>query len=234
MEVSWIITLSRDLAMRCSSLVLLLLAAGAEIAAAQPAPNAYPVKPVPLADSAEISLALSAAPSEVSALATVYAVRDGKVLTLRRGSSGAACMVGRDSHAGSLYPICFNAEGARTALARELMEVKLRSLGVAEDSIVRAVDAAYARGELTTPREMALAYMMSPRQVLFSSPGPEGRRVGAWHPHLMLYVPNATPAMFALEDNGAGEPIAVGSAGTPRAEVIVKLPKWADGTPAGG
>ena len=58
--------------------------------------------------------------------------------------------------------------------------------------------------------------------------------VGAWHPHLMLYVPGAMPAKFGLSDTGSGEPIQVGSPGTPQAEVIVKVPKWADGTPAGG
>ena len=60
----------------------------------------------------------------------------------------------------------------------------------------------------------------------------EGRRVGAWHPHLMFYVPGATPAMFALRGDGSGEPIAFSSPGTPQAEVIVKVPRWADGTPA--
>jgi hypothetical protein len=213
-----------DIAMR-SMLALLLLVA------AQSPPNGYPVKPVPLADSAEIALAVSAAPPDVSSRATVYAVRDGQVATLRRGSSGAACMVARDLHGGSLYPICYNPEGARTVLARELLQVRLRSLGVAEDSITRATAAAYARGELEVPRALALAYMMSPRQVLFSNAGPAGRRVGAWHPHLMLYVPNATPAMFGMTDEN-GEPIAVGSPGTPQAEVIIQLPKWADGKPA--
>ena len=203
------------------------------VAGAQPAPNGYPVKPVPLADSAEISLAVSAAPAELSELASVYAVRDGKVLTLRRGTNGAACMVARDLHGGSLYPICYNPEGARTVLKRELLEVRLRSLGIAEDSVKRAVTAAYANGELETPRAMALAYMMSPRQVLFSNPGPDGRRVGAWHPHLMFYVPGATPAMFGLKGED-GEPIALGSSGTPQAEVIVKVPQWADGTPVTG
>src|SRR5690242_188391 len=163
---------------------LVLTTAGA--AAAQSVPNAYPVKPVPLPDSAEIALAASAAPSEVSALATVYAVRNGEVLTLRRGSNGAACMVARDSHAGSLYPICYNAEGAKTALQRELLQVRLRTLGVAEDSIDRAVESAYKRGELAIPKDVALAYMMSPQQVLFSQAGKDGRRVGAWHPHLMM------------------------------------------------
>src|SRR5689334_12578632 len=132
--------------MRVASPFLLALAAASRLSAQAPA-DGYPVKPVPLADSAEIALAMSAAPAELSAQATIYAVRDGKVLTLRRGSNGAACMVARDSHAGSLYPICYNAEGARTALQRELLQVRLRTLGVAEDSIDRAVESAYKRGE---------------------------------------------------------------------------------------
>ena len=45
----------------------------------------------------------------------------------------------------------------------------------------------------------------------------------------MLYLPNATPAMFGMTDEN-GEPIAVGSPGTPQAEVIIKLPKWANGS----
>ena len=213
------------------SFTVVFLAALAASARAQSAASSYPFKPVPLADSAEISLAVSAAPPEVSGQATVYAVRDGKVLTLRTGSSGVACMVGRDLHEGSLYPICFNAEGARTALQRELLQLRLRSLGVVEDSIDRVVTSAYARGELGVPRELAVAYMMSPRQVLFSSPAATGRRVGAWHPHLMFYVPGATPAKFGLGDDDSGFPIQVGSPGTPQAELIVKLPKWADGSP---
>ena len=209
-----------------------LLLAGSVVATgqAQSPPNAYPTKPVPLPDSAEISLATSAAPPDVSSQATVYAVRDGKVMTIRRGSSDVACMVARDLHEGSLYPICYNAEGARTVMPRELLQVRLRSLGVAEDSIERATKAAYARRELEPPRAMAIGYMMSPRQVLFSSPAAEGRRVGAWHPHLMFYVAGATPATFGLKSED-GEPIALSNSGTPQAEVIVKVPKWADGTP---
>lgn len=222
------ITFALDLLMRRYSVELLLLVLS--VAAAAQSPSGYPVKPVPLADSAEIALAVSAAPSELSSLATVYAVRDGQVLTLRRGSNGTACMVVRDLHAGSLYPICYNAEGARTVLKRELMQVRLRTLGESEESIDKAVSAAYAKGELESPRELALAYMLSPRQVLFSKPTADGRRVGAWHPHLMLYVPGATPAMFGLKGED-GEPIALSNSGTPQAEVIVKVPQWADGTP---
>ena len=220
--------------MRSFSLATIVAASVAGSSGAQSPPVGYPVKPVPLADSVEIALAVSAAPAELSNKATVYAVRDGKVLTIRSGTNGSSCMVARDSHAGSLYPICYNPEGTRTVLKRELMEVRLRTLGVAEDSIDRAVESAYKRGELEIPKDVALAYMMSPQQVLFSNARKEGRRVGAWHPHLMLYVPGATPAKFGLSDSGTGDPIQVGSPGTPQAEVIVKLPKWADGKPVGG
>jgi hypothetical protein len=212
----------------------MLVASVARLADAQSPPSAYPAKPVPLPDSIEIALAMSAAPAELSSNATVYTVRDGKVLTLRAGTNGSSCMVARDSHAGSLYPICYNPEGTRTVLERELMQVRLRTLGVAEDSIDRAVEAAYKSGELEIPKDVALAYMMSPQQVLFSNARKEGRRVGAWHPHLMVYVPGATPAKFGLSDTGTGDPIQVGAPGTPQAEVIVKLPKWADGKPVSG
>src|SRR5688572_32384169 len=143
-------------------------------------------------------------------------------------------MVARDFHAGSLYPICLNPEGTRTVLRRELMQLRLRTLGIPEDSIDRAVAAAYTRGELEAPREMALAYMMSPKQVLFSTATSEGRRVGAWHPHLMFYVPGATPAKLGFAEGASTDAIQVSASGTPNAEVVVKLPKWSDGSPVGG
>ena len=215
--------------MRRSSLVLLALTSTSALAA-QTA-SSYPVKPVPLPDSAEIALAESAAPAHLAKASTVYAVRDGQILTIRQGSNGATCMVARDFHAGSLYPICFNPEGARTVARRELMQMRLRSLGVPEDSIDRAVTAGYTSGELEAPRELALAYMMSSHQVLFSSPSKDGRRVGAWHPHLMFYFPGMTPMKLGLGQAGPNDVIQVGSPGTPQAEVVVKLPSWSDGTP---
>ena len=209
---------------------MLCLLVSATAAAAQSSAHSYPVKPVPLPDSEEIALALTAAPDELSRGAAVYTVKDGQVVTLRAGTNGSSCMVARDFHAGSSYPICFNPEGTRTVLKRELMQVQMRSLGVPEDSIDRAVAAAYSRGDLETPREMALAYMMSPKQGLFSTAAKEGRRVGAWHPHLMLYVPGATPAKLGLSGTPSNGPISVSGSGTPNAEVIVKLPQWSDGS----
>lgn len=188
----------------------------------------YPTIPRALPDSEEIQLARSAAPAEISGAASVYTVRDGKPLVLRTGTNGCACMVARDLHEGSLYPICFDVEATKSVLPRELMEVSLRSTGRSEDQVIRAVDSAYQSGALRPPATLAVAYMMSSRQVLFSSPLAEGRRVGAWHPHLMFYVPDATPEQLGLRPDSRVSVIAVGAPRTKRAEIIVRVPGWAD------
>jgi len=190
--------------------------------------TAYPTRPVSLPDSAEIALAASAAPREITEHATIYGFRDGKEVVLRRGTNGVTCMVSRDFHAGSSYPICYDEEGSRTRLPRELMEVRLRIAGTPEDEIDRQVAAAYASGALKRPSRISVAYMMSPRQMLFSSPGPEGRRVGAWHPHLMIQSPGLAGSALGMSTEDAG-PLSIGDEpGVP--ELVVRLPTWSDGT----
>ena len=211
----------------------LLLAASSALAQAGAA-GRYPVIPRSLPDSEEILLARSAAPAEVSAGASVYAVREGKPHVLRAGTNGCACMVARDLHEGSFYPICFDVEATKSVLPRELMELGLRSLGRSEEDVIRAVDSAYQRGTLRPPAKLALAYMMSSRQVLFSSPLREGQRVGPWHPHIMLYVPDATPEQLGLLADSRVSAIAVGAPGTKRAEIIIRVPAWADAPGSGG
>lgn len=192
----------------------------------------YPVIPRALPDTEEIALARSAAPAEISAAASVYTIRDGKPFVLRAGTNGCACMVARDLHEGSLYPICFDVEGTKSVLSRELMESGLRSNGRTEEQVIKAVDSAYSSGALKPPASLAVAYMMSSRQVLFSSPLADGRRVGPWHPHVMLYVPNATPEQLGLLKDSRVSIIAVGAPNTRRAEIIIKVPQWADGSAA--
>ena len=188
----------------------------------------YPIIPRPLPDAEEIRLARSAAPAEISGAASVYTVRDGQAVLLAAGTNGCACMVSRDLHEGSLYPICFDVEGTKSVLPRELMEVSLRTQGRSEPEIQRAVDSAFASGRLRPPATLAIAYMMSSRQILFSSPLAEGFRVGAWHPHLMFFVPEATPEQLGLTAESGVSVISVGAPGTKRAEIIVRVPGWAD------
>jgi hypothetical protein len=202
------------------------------LALAQTPASRYPVAPAAFADADEIALARSAAPRELSDSADIFTARAGAIIRIHRGSTGAACMVARDLHEGSVYPMCFNPEAARTVMQRELLQLRWRSLGVKEDSIDKEVDAAYADGRLKSPERFALAYMMSPRQVLFSSAAATGVRIGAWSPHLMIYLPRQAGRDVGLASPGAAANVfQFTRPGTLHSEFVVKVSHWSDGTP---
>jgi hypothetical protein len=191
----------------------------------------YPSPPRSLGEAEEIALALTAAPAEISSQADVYVLRGTSFVKVRSGTNGCACMVARDSHEGSRYPICFDREGARTLIFREMMEGSLRANGATEADVERAVDEAIAKGELRMPATVSVAYMMSPKQVLFSSPKADGVRVGAWSPHLMLMMPGVMPDQIGLARESKVDVIQVHARGAKHSELVVKVPKWSDGTP---
>src|SRR4051812_14267837 len=199
------------------ALALVVLASSTPGALAQGArentERKYPAIPVPLPDSEELALAMTAAPSEISARATVYAVKAGRIVVLRAGTNDCGCVVTRDLHPGSQYPICFDVEGTRTMLQRELMELRLRSLGTSEQDVEQQVAKAYDDGTLHHPERMAVAYMMSPMQVLFSTAYEGGARVGSWHPHLMIASPGISARGFGMAEPSAVGAFSVGSEG---------------------
>jgi hypothetical protein len=209
-------------------LVALVLPTAASLAQTSIASSAYPTRPRPLPELEEIELAMSAAPAEISAAADIYVLRADGPAKARSGTNGCSCMVARDLHAGSLYPICFDAEGTRTVLHRELMELDLRARGRSEKEVQEAVAEAYATGRLKTPDRPAMSYMMSSKQVLFASAFEEGRRVGAWSPHVMLYLPNATPEQFGLASPSRVTQFFVVAPATRGAHLVIKVPLWAD------
>ena len=195
--------------------------------------EAYPERPRPLPEAEEIALAMTAAPAEVSAKATIYVLRGAGPTRAREGTNGCTCMVSRDLHRGSRYPICFDQEATRSLFPRELMELRLRFEGRTEVEVKRAVAAAYADGTLPHPARPAVVYMMSSRQVLFSSPDPDGRRVGAWHPHLMISLPNATGEQLGFGEDGSAGNLMLDHPGEPSAQLIVPVTWWADSAKAG-
>ena len=93
------------------------------------------------------------------------------------------------------------------------------------------VAAAYAKGSLHHPAKPAVSYMLSPNQVLFSDASASGRRVGPWHPHLMLSMPNLTTAQLGLDSSATFDLIQLDKPGQPDALLIVKVPSWSDGRP---
>ena len=190
----------------------------------------YPVRPAPLPEAEEIRLAESAAPREVSSRAGIYVLRDTGPEVVRPSANGVMCMVARDLHEGSRYPICYDAEGSRTLMQQELIELRLRVEGKTEPEVKAAVAAAWADGTLKAPARTALAYMMSARQVLFTSPDSSGRHVGPWRPHLMISAPGTRGTDFGLAHESAIQTISVDREGMPGAQLVVVVPAWADST----
>ncbi len=209
-------------------IVSLVVAASVPLQSQSQARPGYPVRPALLPEHEEIALARSAAPSEVSARGDIYVLRASGLEKVVSGSNGCACFVSRDLHDGSRYPICYDQEAVRTSMPREMMELRLRMEGRQEGEIKTLVAAAYANGTLVAPTKSSLIYMMSPHQVLFSSPGPEGVRVGAWHPHLMIPMPYATAAQFGLQRPSKVDGLSIDNAGQVNAQLIVIAPAWAD------
>lgn len=203
----------------------------ARAAAASDRPDTSGVRLPPLLpEEEEIALARSAAPPELANRADVWVLRRGGHIKVRTGSSGAACMVSRD-HPASLYPICYDAEAARSVLPRALLSSRLREAGLRGESLDRELALALQRGEIRPPGRGAIAYMLSPRQEIYA--GEEGPRVGRWHPHLMIYIPGLTATQVGFEGLADGD-LHVGDEGTPFAHLVVLARDWAaQGAPAG-
>jgi hypothetical protein len=186
--------------------------------------SAADAKLPPLMDeAAEIALARSAAPAAISSNADVWVLRRGGHEKVVTGTSGVACIVQRD-HPDSLYPICYDAEGARTILQVALREQRLREQGWTMDRINADVAAAIERGELNVPTPSALAWMQSARQVIYA--GAEGPRIGEWKPHVMVYMPYATEKTTGVMPLADGD-FMIREPGTATAHLIIISRDWA-------
>jgi hypothetical protein len=142
----------------------------------------------------EIALARSAAPADVSKSATVWVLTDSGYVVAEKGRNGVACYVGR-SRIESVEPHCFDAEGAATILPIEMRTVELRHRGMSSRDVDREIAAGLSSGRFRTPRRPALSWMQSGAQRLIDD---DGKPVGSWRPHLMIYYPYLTAAELGL------------------------------------
>jgi hypothetical protein len=145
----------------------------------------------------EIALARSAAPPAVSDSATIYILGDSVWEVAVRGSNGVACHVNR-SWIASLEPHCYDAEAAASILPMELRRTELLHQGRSVDEANREIAEGLASGRFRLPRRLAMSYMMSAAQQLISE---DGRAVGKWRPHVMIFFPYLTPADLGLGTN---------------------------------
>jgi hypothetical protein len=176
----------------------------------------------------EIALALSAAPPAVSSEATVLLWTGEGFGVGREGSNGVTCYVAR-SWPDSLEPHCFDPEGSRTILPIHLRQMELWHRGYAPEDVEAEIAEGLRTGTLRLPQRPAMSYMMSSRQSLISD---DGRSVGAWEPHLMIYYPWLTEADLGLGTVPSTDAALVVDPGTPLSNILIVLPSFAD-TPDG-
>ena len=181
---------------------------------------------LPLAD--EIALARSAAPSAVSAEATVLVLEQGdeRWVVAEEGTNGATCYVSR-TWAGTLEPHCFDAEGSRTILPIHLRTLEMGHDGASEEEIEREIEAGVAAGRFRYPSRRAMSYMLSSAQKLVSD---EGQAVGAWKPHLMIYWPGLTRSDLGAAGEGPllADSMILVDQGTDEACLIIVYPEFVE------
>jgi hypothetical protein len=180
---------------------------------------------------AEVALAKSAAPENVSGHATIKVLSTSGYKVVSSGDNGFVCIVMRGWGAPTFTPlqlramvydakirapICFNPVASRTMLPLEELRARLGLEGKDPEQIAEGVQAAYARGELPRMETVGFAYMFSANQYL----GPDA---GAWHPHMMVYAPYNSNAMMGGNPFGSMLPVVGDDAGTPFAVTLIPV-----------
>jgi hypothetical protein len=205
-------------------LILVVLALSASIRA-QDAKYA-PLSEYLMPEEAEIALARSAAPENISARATI------KVLTAKgfkvavQGSNGFTCLVQRSwsgapdpktvYYAKLRAPICFDPVASRTVLPMEEFKTQLGLQGKGPDAIAQEAAAAYGMGKLPKMEGVAFAYMWSADQ-------DNGPGFGAWHPHMMVYAPYYENSMLGGNEVGGVAPFVAEPIKFPFNVVVIRV-----------
>lgn len=175
----------------------------------------------------EIALARSAAPAALADSATIWVLAARGYEVAVRGTTGAACYVSR-SWVESLEPHCFDAEGAATILPMQLRKIELLIQGKTGSEAEREIAEGLSTGRYRLPRRPAVSYMMSAAQELISD---DGRKVGHWQPHLMIFFPFLTAAEIGLGAAGDAGAAIVVDPGTPLSNLMVIVRKFVDPAP---
>jgi uncharacterized glyoxalase superfamily protein PhnB len=180
---------------------------------------------------AEIALAESAAPANISGRATIKVLTDSGFQIAREGDNGFVCMVMRGWSAPTYTPaqlrdlvydakvrapICFDPGASRIVMPYYELRSKLGMQGKTPDQIAEGVQAAYAKGEMPKRDGVTFAYMWSADQNL-------GSGVGHWHPHMMVFAPYYDNSMLGGNQPGSPLPQATDDAGTPFTVTVIPV-----------
>ena len=144
----------------------------------------YPLLPRAL----EVELALSAAPKHLREGATVWVLEQSGYTKMKEGTNAFSCLVSRRS--GDVFPVCWDAEGARSLLPIEFDDAQLRLSGKSTAEIDELVDQRFKQGQYRPPARAGIAYMLAPLRFRIDEAGKVTRTPSS--PHLMFYGPNLT------------------------------------------
>ena len=198
-------------------------------------PKMAPVDQYMMERSAEIAMALSAAPPSISADAEVMVMGPHGYEVAVKGKNGFVCMVERGWTAGVddpvfwnpkiRGPICFNPPGARFIVPITIKKTELVLSGRSKEQMAEDIKAAFDKKELPALGSGAMCYMLS-KQGSLNDQG------GNWHPHLMFFVPDTEPEAWGA--GLSGSPVVVGFKDTLDRFTLFMVPvgKWSDGTAA--
>lgn len=142
----------------------------------------YPLLPPGL----EMELALSAAPKHLRDTATVWTLDKTGYTIAKKGANAFSCVVSR--RGGDVFPVCWDAEGARSLLQLDLDDAQMRLAGKSGPEIDQIVKQRFATGEYKAPSRAGIAYMLSPVRYRIDENGVVTRTVS--NPHLMFYGPH--------------------------------------------
>ena len=221
-------------------MMALISGCSSDARAPQPATDTYP-NMAPLAQylprdvAEEVDLARSAAPATISGDADVLVLGPKGYEPAAKGKNGFVCIVERswaNNYDNAEFwnpkmraPHCFNPAAARSVLPIYVKRTEWLLSGASKAQMLERTKAALAAGEIPAPEVGSMAYMMSKRSYLGDANG------GPWHPHLMFYLPRATPTTWGANiqgspvfaDSGALEPVTI---------FFVPVTLWSDGTKA--
>ena len=209
----------------------ILLSAAAILTSAQGQTQYPPLSEYMMPQDAEIALARSAAPANVSDRATIKVLNESGFEVAIEGDNGFVCMVMRAWSAPTYTPavfldfvyyaplrapICFNPVAAETMMLYYELRTELGLQGKNPDEIADGIEAAYAKGELPRIETVSFAYMWSADQDL-------GPGIGHWHPHMMVFTPYYENSMLGGNEFGGTLPFVSDDAGTPFAVTLIPM-----------
>jgi hypothetical protein len=216
-------------------LAFVLVSLLASVAAGAQTPKYPPLSEFMMPQEAEIALARSAAPDNVSSRASIKIFTTSGFKVAVEGDNGFVCTVLRGWAAPTygpvqfrdyVYvadlraPICFDAVSARTMMPYYELRHKLGMEGKGPDEIARGIEAAYTNGELQRIDSASIAYMFSADMYL----GPHLGH-GLIYPHLMLFLPYYDNAMLGGNERRSGLPFLSDDPGTPFAVTVIPVDK---------